>query len=506
MAKMPWEETDAPTSDPKPGPAPKRKRRVVPLFGDMAQQGDLEERLRELLTFTLTDSGNGEAYVHLYGERFRLDHRRGHDGTWLVWDGNRWTLDERQESKRCALLLARLRHMAADLIEDDGVHKAASQWGRASESRKGVTNTLWATGNMAPISALTTDFDKDAWLLSVANGVLDLRLGTLRSSRPEDMLTRGSCAAYDPAATAPRWMQFLGEIFENNADLIGFIQRVAGYCLTGDTSEQCFFICWGIGANGKSVLLNTLRTLAGTLGADTAFSTFEVTRSDNSNDLAALVNARLVTSKESTEGKQLNEARVKAVTGHEPVTCRFLYNEFFTYVPTWKILLAVNHKPEIHGTDNGIWRRIRLIPFTQSFDGKREDKHLEDYLIANELPGILNWALQGCLDWQRLGGLNPPEAVTDATAEYRTEADAVGRFLEECTQMCEIGGARAGELYAAFVRWAKANGDDIVSNVIFARRMQERGMRKVQNMYGTVYEGLALLRPPVKDENEHDRF
>jgi putative DNA primase/helicase len=486
-------------------PQPSRR---LHLPDDVANNAFLLDRLRELNAYPQTDSGNGEAFVHLYGAQFRHDHRRGKDGAWLHWDGNRWSLDERCAYWQHGLLLARQRHMAADLIENEDMRKKALVWGRKSESRAGVTNTLWAARAMPPVSSLTTDFDKNAWLLSVANGVLDLRTGTLRNARPDDMITRGSCVTFDPLATAPRWLVFLDEIFASNKDLIGFVQRVAGYCLTGDTTEQCLFICWGQGANGKSVLLNTLRAMAGTLGADTAFTTFEVTRSDNSNDLAGLVNARLVTSKESSEGKQLNEARVKAVTGHEPVTCRFLYNEFFTYVPTWKVLLAVNHKPEIRGTDNGIWRRIRLLPFTVSFQGKREDKRLEDKLMA-ELPGILNWALQGCLEWQALGDLCAPAVVTDATREYRAESDAVGRFLDDCTCAQEIGGARATELYQAFVKWTKANGEEGTSNVRFARSMKERGLATTHDMYGSFYPGLGITHAPMPEREpvmEQERF
>lgn len=446
--------------------------------------------LHDLAFYKQTDMGNGEAFVRIFGNRFRLDHLQGKKdkGTWLRWGGQRWETDVLGEVYRSAKLLARARAAAGETIADNDIRKKALEWAHSSEQRARVEAMLWAASTMPPISVTTTMFDNDIWLLSCGNGTLDLRTGTLQKPSPADMITRGTMVEYLPWAQAPRFLQFLSEVFGGNEAIISFMQRAIGYSLTGDTREQVLFLCWGSGANGKGVLFNTLRAVLGSLADDTAFGTFEVTKSESSNDLAKLAGARLVTASETGENKRLNETRIKTVTGHDPVTCRFLFNEFFTYVPNYKIWLAMNHKPEIRGTDRGIWRRIRLIPFNVSFEG-REDKELESKLLA-ELPGILAWAVEGCMAWQR-EGLNPPREVLEATLEYQRESDLVGRFLDERTIKAELGGVGATALYQVFAAWSRANGEDVITSTAFGRRMTEKGY--IRETYQTVrYKGLQL--------------
>lgn len=476
-----------------------REGKTAPLiYDELSELLGNPQALHDLAYYKLTDIGNGECFVRIFGNSYRLDHLQGKRGLWLNWGGQRWEPDTLGEVYRSAKLLARARAAAAETIEDETMRKQARQWTHASESRSRIEAMLWAASTMPPVSVSTTMFDQDPWLLSCGNGTLDLRTGTLQTAKPSDMITRGTLVEYRPDARAPRFEQFLSEVFDGNAGLISFMQRAIGYSLTGDTREQVLFLCWGGGANGKGVLFNTLRAMMGTLADDTAFGTFEVTRSDASNDLAKLVGARLVTASETGENKRLNEARIKAVTGHDPVTCRFLFNEFFTYIPNYKIWLAMNHKPEIRGTDRGIWRRIRLIPFEQCFEG-REDKELELKLLA-ELPGILAWAVAGCLAWQR-EGLNPPVEVMEATKEYQQESDLVGRFLEERTRQVQLGGIGATALYQAFVAWTKVNGEESITSTAFGRRMTEKGY--IRETYQTVrYKGLQLrdLDEPEDDE------
>jgi putative DNA primase/helicase len=456
--------------------------------------GYVLDRLREpglaefLSRLTLTDAGNAEGFVKMYGNRFRFDHLRGRGGDWLRWNGSRWEIDCLGQAQRAAVSLAKARRTVTQLITDDSVRKASYIWSRASAQRSGISAMLWMSSYLPPFTSNTNYFDLDPWLLSCGNGTLDLQAGKLRKPNPADMITKGSRIEYHEDAKAPRWDRFLKEIFNNDEDLIGFIRRSVGYSLTGDCREQCLFLCWGHGWNGKGVLFNTLRSMMGSLAADTAFTTFEVTRSESSNDLAAIAGSRLVTASETSETKRLNEGRIKAITGRDPVTCRFLYNEHFTYTPMYKIWLAMNHKPEIRGTDKGIWRRIRLIPFTVSFEEKA-DFTVEEKLRA-ELPGILAWAVRGCLEWQN-GGLRPPKVVLEATEQFRHESDLVGRFLEEKTQTLPLGSIGATALYGAFISWCKANGEETISNTAFGRRMTERGMPK--NTNPTVrYLGLAF--------------
>jgi putative DNA primase/helicase len=315
------------------------------------------------------------------------------------------------------------------------------------------------------------------------------------------MLTKAVGYDFDPSAPCPRWIRFLDEVFAGDRDLIGFVQRAVGYSLTGDTREQCLFLCHGKGANGKSTMLSTLRTVLGDYSANTPFSTFELgDRAGNTNDLAALAGTRLVTAAETSEARRLNEARVKAVTGGDPVTARFLYTEYFTYVPTYKIWLSMNALPTVAGVDDGIWRRLRLIPFGVSFKG-REDRTLEETLRA-EVPGILAWAVDGCLDWQRRGDLLAPKAVTDATEAYRDESDIVGHFLGDATS--KVGtdkGVKASDLYSAYTRWCLNMGEKPETATAFGRRLGDLGFEKKRAGVGMFYYGLSLIGTPDEDED-----
>ena len=315
------------------------------------------------------------------------------------------------------------------------------------------------------------------------------------------MLTKSVWYDFDPSARCPRWLRFLDEVFKGDQDLVAFVQRAIGYSLTGDTREQCLFLCHGKGANGKSTMLSTLRAVLGDYAANTPFSTFELgDRSGNTNDLAALAGTRLVSAAETSEARRLNEARVKAVTGGDPVTARFLYTEFFEYVPTYKIWLSMNALPTVAGVDEGIWRRLRLIPFNVSFKG-REDRTLEATLRV-EAPGILAWAVDGCLQWQAKGDLGAPSAVLDATEAYRAESDVIGRFLEDRTASDPDPrhGVRASDLYSAYSRWCLVMGEKAETATTFGRRLGDLGFEKKRAGAGMFYYGLRLVDVDPQDE------
>ena len=263
-----------------------------------------------------------------------------------------------------------------------------------------------------------------------------------------------------------------------------------GYSLTGDIREQCIFFCWGTGANGKSTFLDILRQMLGDYAANTPFSTFDLSRQANiPNDLAALYRSRMVTASETNESRRMNEGRVKAMTGDSAMTARFMHQEFFTFTPVFKIWLAMNHKPGITGTDDGIWRRIRLIPFTISFKG-REDKTLLEKL-RGELPGIFAWAVRGALDWQARG-LEMPKAVQSATATYRTESDTIAQFEEEALVVNPKARVIASALYHQYVDWCKDTGHEPLNSTNFGRRLQERGYEKQKHSGNVFYIGLGL--------------
>jgi putative DNA primase/helicase len=390
--------------------------------------------------------------------------------------------------------------MAAMLVEDPDERKDQVAWALRSESMYTRTAMLNSAQTIQGLATKATDYDRDPFLLTVANGTLDLRTGKLRGCHPGDLITRATDIRYSPLAQCRRWSEFLEEIFLGDHKLIEFVRRAVGYSLTGDVREQCLFILYGGGANGKSTFLEILLKLVGTHAAVTSFSTFLVhtTPGTPRNDVAKLHGARLVKAAESQKQAALDEATVKEVTGGDTISARFLFREFFDFKPQFKIWLATNHRPAIHGTDDAIWRRIRLIPFRQQFMGRKQDPALREKLEA-ELSGILSWAVAGCLEWQRVG-LGKAPAIEAATLNYRQESDHVGRFLNERCSARPQDHSPGKELFEAYVEWCGLSGEKPESNNIFAKALAERGIRKKRTRAGTVYEGLGL-RPQPKQPN-----
>jgi putative DNA primase/helicase len=439
-----------------------------------------------------SDAGNAECMELLYGEQFRYCHDRK---KWLAWDGNRWKLDGDGAAERAALATIRARRAAAAPIEEPDRARKAFLWALGSESEGKRTAMLNTARILETFTTRVDLYDRHPMLAGVPNGVLDLQGGQHRAASRDDYITSILGAAYEPVATCPRWDQFLQEVFAGDAELIAFIQRAVGYSLTGDTREQKLFLCFGHGENGKTKFLDVLSNLLGEYATSAPFDTFDAgRRSEATNDLAALKGKRLVTVIESDEDRRLAEARVKAVTGQDAISCRFLYGEFFTYRPQFKIWMAMNHKPLISGTDNGIWRRIRLIPFTQSFKD-RADLTIGEKLLA-ELPGILNWALAGLQAWQA-HGLGTAKAIDEATNEYRRESDLVSQWLDECTEPDIDGRMPAGEAIDSYATWCKRNGYRTPTSRALGRRLAEigpeRSIKPLQSNGVRYYLGARLL-------------
>jgi putative DNA primase/helicase len=451
-------------------------------------------RLLPLLALNETDAGNAEALAKLHGHRLRFDHTQN---KWVVWNLRYWVVDETGEADRAALDTARQRFKAAMLLTDAETRKDAADWSLRSESTFGRRAMLASAESIKELATVTGDYDRDPFLFTVENGTLDLRTAKLRDAKPEDLITKASSVKYAPNAQCPRWTQFLDEVFLNDVELIRFVQRAVGYSLTGDTREQCLFILHGGGANGKSTFLEIVLKLVGTHGAITSFSTFLVQQHPGSprNDVAKLHGARLVKAAESQKQAALDEATVKEVTGGDTISARFLFREFFDFRPQFKIWLTTNHRPTIYGTDDAIWRRIRLIPFNAQFTGKKRDPKLRAKLEL-ELPGILAWAVQGCLEWQRVGLGNAP-AVELATLDYRRDSDHFGRFLAERCSDGPREHAAGKELFDAYVQWCAEKGERPESNNNFAKALADRGKQKKRTKKGTVYMGVGL-RPMVR--------
>jgi putative DNA primase/helicase len=319
------------------------------------------------------------------------------------------------------------------------------------------------------------ELDAGPWRLNVQNGTLDLRSGALHPHDRADLITRLAAVDYDPDAPAPAWHAFLERILGGDPELIAFVQRALGYALTGDTREQVLFILHGSGANGKSTLLEAVGGVMGDYALVTMVDTLMVRYGSTvPNDVARLRGARLVVAVEPEEGQRLAEGRVKQLTGGDRIAARFLRQEFFEFRPEFKLFLATNHKPDVRGTDDAIWRRVRMVPFAVRIPEAEQDKTLRDKLAA-EAAGILAWLVRGCLDWQRDGlGLAP--AVRAATAGYRAEMDRLAGFLEECCILRPDAQVTVKALYEAHVAWCTANGEPPLAKRTLCLRLRERGL------------------------------
>jgi putative DNA primase/helicase len=320
--------------------------------------------------------------------------------------------------------------------------------------------------------------DADPMLLNVANGTLDLREGVLRPHAREDFITKMAPVDYLPGAGCPFFERLLNRLFETVPAMRAYLQRIFGYSLTGLTNEQCFFILYGIGNNGKSTILRAVSDLLGEYAAITRPETFLAKRGDEGirNDVAALAGARCVTSIESEQGKLLAEGLIKGVTGDEKISARFLHKEFFAFLPQFKLFIGTNHKPTIKGTDLGIWRRVRCVPFVEVIEESERDRFYGEKLRA-EFSGILNWLLQGCLTWQRDGLGEPPE-VLEATGDYRKEQDVLGAFLND-EMFCELAPKATcakSDLYWSYTLWCNEGGERYpLTKRSFGRALRELG-------------------------------
>jgi putative DNA primase/helicase len=436
-----------------------------------------------------TDAGNAENFAALFGEDVRFNRTAE---KWVIWNNARWEYDDLGRVEQLANQTARAMLKNAADIDDDDKRKKAAAWALGTENLMRGRAMLIKAQSLPQIAVTVSTFDTHPMLAAVHNGTLDLDTCTLRESRRTDYITKQFGTAYDKNADCPRWKQFINEVFDNDATTIRYVQAAIGYSLTGDTREQCLFLLHGNGRNGKSTFLEVMSMLMGDYAEVTGFSTLDAgTKSEQSNDLAKLSGARFVTIVEADEDRRFNEAKVKSVTGQDTITCRFLHKEFFSFRPQFKIWLAMNHKPIIRDMSDGMWRRIKFIAFNQSFKG-REDKTLSTKLRA-ELPGILNWALEGLRDW-KTNGLIEPQKVTDAVNEYRLESDVVAQWIED---MCEIESKYTMVLehgYMSYKVWSEARNDRPMTMQAWSRRMTERGYASVRTRINgkqvRVYNGI----------------
>lgn len=335
------------------------------------------------------------------------------------------------------------------------------------------------------------EIDSNPWLLGVLNGVIDLKSGSLLVNDPSMLITRRCLASYDRNAQCPRWMQFLNEVFSADLETIETIQRALGYTLTGSVKEEVLFICHGFGSNGKSVFNNVIASIMGDYACVAPTSLLTVRRDGDAsprNDLASLVGSRYVAINELQSGDRLDEQLVKLLAGRESISARFLHKEFFEFIPTFKPWLRTNHKPIITGDDDGIWRRLVLIAFTQQFTGAQRDPYLEEKFMA-ERNGILAWIVEGALKWQQ-DGLRLSPAIRQDCASYRKDSDLLGEFIGE---ICVVGSAdriEQSDLYFRHQIWCQSNGVKAMTKASFTRRLAERGYCEARSNGKRYYNGL----------------
>jgi putative DNA primase/helicase len=458
----------------------------------------LHSELPKWITGPYNDMWNAERFVEFSGEDIR--YCKAHE-SWYIWNGKYWEQDK----------LEYIRSMADEAIKDlykyknDMYQKYGTSedktvkayytefisWLTKSRNTGRKDNMIRETGGKKGIAILPDRFDCDQWVFNCKNGTIDLKTGKLRDFDRRDMISKIAPVEYDPEAKAPLWIKFLDRIFDGNKELINFIQRAVGYSLTGSNREQCMFVCHGSGANGKSTLINIIQDMLGEYAKGTNFSTFAIKNDSNTNDIARLAGARFVSAMEVGENKWMNAALIKQLTGGDKISARFLHKEFFEFVPSFKIWMGVNHKPGINETDHGTWRRIKLIPFLVTIPDNEKDEELPNKLKA-EMPGILAWAVQGCLMWQK-DGLLPPDEVNAATEAYRGEMDTLQLFINECTEAKEDGLIKSGDLYSVFKLWCDENGiRKPTTSTRFAVKLQEKGFKKDRTKVMRFWEGIQL--------------
>lgn len=438
-----------------------------------------------------TDAGNAERLAARHGDRIRYVH--GWD-RWHLWDGSRWARDERREVERLAIASARAILVEAAGVADSTERSALVKHALRSEERHAIDDALAIARALPPVAAVPDDLDRDLDLLNLPNGTLDLSTGKLIPHDPAHLITKASPVPWDPGATAPTWAAFLARVAPD-PDVRAYLQRAVGYSLTGNVTEHALFFCYGSGANGKSTFLETVRELlgegeAGYAKAAAPHLLLAQKQDRHLAEVADLRGARFVTTVEVGQSRAWDESRVKWLTGGDMISARLMYGNPFSFHPTHKFWIAGNHKPKVNGTDLGFWRRVHIVPFTVTIPKEEQDPDLRAKLRA-ELPGILRWAVAGCVAW-RQGGLRPAVAITEATQHYREAEDVVGLFIAEC---CSVGPSfrvQIGELHPRFKEWAERNGERPMSKRAFGDALEDRGIKRSRSMDHRSFVGIAL--------------
>jgi putative DNA primase/helicase len=402
-------------------------------------------------------------------------------GRWLSWDGMRWQFDD---------TLA-----AYDLVRK--ICRAA-----AAECNKGKIAALLASAKTVAaverlarsdrrLAATVDQWDTDSWSLNTPDGIVDLPTGKRRPHRAASYMTKITAVAPDAARPTPAWIVFLDRITGGDAELVAFLRRMAGYSLTGVTSEHALFFIYGTGANGKSTFVNAVTAVAGDYHRTAPIETFTASAVErHPTDLAGLRGARLVTSVETEEGRRWAESKIKALTGGDKIAARFMRQDFFEFTPAFKLVIAGNHKPGLRSVDEAIRRRFHLVPFTVTIPEPERDKNLGDRL-RDEWPGILAWMIAGCIDWQERG-LDAPPAVTAATAAYLEAEDAIAAWIDDNGTRDPNAWETTKTLFASWKAWADGAGEYAGTLKRFIQNLEARGLVPERRKYARGFRGFRV--------------
>jgi putative DNA primase/helicase len=404
-------------------------------------------------------------------------------GRWLHYDGTRWDFDDTLHA------FDRARAICREVAADCDNTKVAT----AIASAKTVAAVERLAKADRRLAATTAQWDTCPWSLQDVTKTIDLRIGISRDPDPRDYITRKAAYTAAPDGTPhPLWTAFLDRITAKNVELQSFLQRYCGYATTGVTSEHKFVFAYGTGANGKSTFVNTIAAILGDYATIADMGTFIATSSErHPTDLAKLRGARLVVAQETQKGRRWDETKIKALTGGDRITARFMRQDFFDFDPTFKLFIAGNHKPRLQTIDEAMRRRLLLVPFTVQIPPAERDSNLLQKLEP-ERPAILRWCIDGCLEWQRIG-LAPPTIVLDATDAYFADQDTLQQWLDEC--IYDAGPhafARQSELFTSWKSWCEERNYKPGSSMALSEALIDRGHEKIREG-GTGHRGFRCL-------------
>jgi putative DNA primase/helicase len=410
-------------------------------------------------------------------------------GKWFVWDEKQWRIDD--------TLMARDR--SRKICREASVQCNQPKVSKTVASAKTVSAVERLAQSDRRLAATVDQWDADPWSLNTPDGVIDLKSGERRDHSPTDYLTKITGVAPDSSCPITTWLAFLTRVTDGNTELIGYLQRVVGYSLTGSTKEHALFFLYGLGANGKTTFLNAIMACTGDYHRSAPIETFTASNQDrHPTDLAGLRGARLVTAIETEEGRRWAESRIKALTGGDKISARFMRQDFFEYTPQFKLIIAGNHKPGLRSVDEAIRRRFNLIPFTVTIPPEERDENLPDKLKA-ELPGILAWIVEGCVDWQQRG-LAAPAVVAEATAAYLESEDALAAWMDECAERDPNAWEKSSTLFVSWNEWATKSGEYVGSEKSFRGKLENHNVTPARNKKARGFRGLKLVTAGYGDQ------